>query len=301
MAKRKNKRKKTSSGGGLLARLALPEGLMSLPPAGRWLGPATWTGFAIALVVGWIVGVPRLEHSVAASARSDVATVEFIDLPVWVEGDLLAMLETTAVAHVSGDPLDRSDLARVREALLDTAWFDDIRQVRRTRADRLVVDAAFVRPFAVIRDETGDHLVDRTGTLLPMSYPVNADDAARASVRRFVITGVHFDRPARPGRSWEGDDVTASLRLLRLIDTRPWFSQVAALDAGRYLADGTLVIVTDIGARITWGSAPGEEPPGEVPSEGKIAYLDTAWEQFERIDRGHDGELYFLHKGYIAR
>lgn len=305
MAKRTSKRKSKSksrkkSSGGFLSRFTLPEAITNFG-ARRWLSPAAWTGGAIALVVGWIIGIPRLENAVAAGAWPPAVAIEFADLPVWVEGDLLAMLETTAAEHVSGDPLSQGDLTRVRDALLNTAWFERVDQVRRVQVDVISIEATFVRPFAVIRDAAGDHLVDRTGTLLPMSYPAVTDEEARASVRRFVITGVHFNRPQQPGRPWEGADVTAALRLLRLIDTRPWFSQVSTIDASRYLADETLVIETDIGARITWGSAPGEEPPGEVPSEGKIAYLDAAHEQFERIDRGHQGELYFLHKGYIAR
>ena len=138
-----------------------------------------------------------------------------------------------------------------RVALLATGWFDDVIQVRRVNAGVIEVTTTFVHPAAVIRDADGDHLVDAAGRLLPRSYPHGG------AIHPLVITGVHYDRPQRPGAAWEGADLTAALRLLRLVDSRDWRAQIAEIDATRYLAEETLVIRTDRGARIIWGSAPG--------------------------------------------
>ena len=155
-------------------------------------------------------------------------------------------------------------------------------------------NATFVTPAAVVRDGEGDHLVDPSGRLLPRTFPHGGAE------HQLVITNVRFPRPQRPGSQWEGADVTAALRLLRLIDGKPWRQQIAAIDTSRYLAEEVLVIRTDLGASIIWGSAPGEESGLEVAADGKLAYLDKAFEEFNRIDTGYDGELRFYEQGYFA-
>ena len=286
MARRSPKKKPKSRGG--KRRLAA-----ALDAVGAWPWPtirrasiaAAWLA-GIALLAGaWIIGVPRLENTVADIAWRQDVTVEFENLPKWVNGDLLAMLELTARGQLSGDPLAPHELAAVRYALLETGWFESVRQVRRTRADRISVTATFARPFAVIRDRQGDHLVDPTGRLLPRSY-------GRGQAEQFVvIDGVHFDRPQRPGVQWEGADVTAALRLLRLIDTRSWAHQVSAIDAGDFLSRESLTLVTEHGTNIIWGSAPGAEAPGEATAERKLTYLDYQAEHMGHINRGYDGDL----------
>lgn len=255
---------------------------------------AAWSLAAVGVAAAWIVGVPKLEARAAEAAWVEDVTIEFANLPVWVNGDLLAMLDLTTRHQIGGDPFRRGDLTAARTALLNTGWFDAVHQVRRRRADEVVVEATFVTPAAVVRDDEGDHLVDPSGRLLPRTFPHGGAE------RQLVITNAHFPRPERPGLPWNGADVTAALRLLRVLDGKPWRGQVAAIDASRYLAEEVLVIRTEIGARIVWGSAPGEESGLEVPANGKLAYLDKAFEEFNRIDTGYDGELRFYEQGYFA-
>jgi len=220
--------------------------------------------------------------------------VVFEGRPAWVQGDLLALLDLTARENLGDDPLRQDDLVRARAALLDTGWFDAIDQVRRVRADLVTITASFVRPAAVVRDADGDHLVDAHGKLLPRTFPPGGAAA------QLVITGAHFTRPQRPGVQWDGADVSAALRLLRLLEGKPWRSQIASVDVSRYLEEGELVLVTDIGAQIIWGSAPGDETALEVTADTKLAYLAKAYEDFDRIDTGHRGVLRFRARGYFA-
>jgi len=293
-SKKKNTKKKKKSkgaGAGWLASIAESD-LFSL---GRpWAVAVAWIVFGAGVAVAWTLGVPELRASVSAAHTTQRMQVEFIALPPWVNGDLLAMLDLTARGALDVDPMRRDSLVDVRNALLSTGWFESIEQVRRVRAELVEIEATFVRPAAVIRDEEGDHLVDPGGALLPRTFP---HDGAK---KQLVIDGVHFARPQRPGVQWGGADVTAALRLLRLLDARPWRHQVAAIDAGRYMTEETLIIVTDRGARIIWGSAPGDESALEVTAESKLAYLDAAYREFNRIDTGHTGELHFYERGYFA-
>jgi len=246
---------------------------------------AAWFAGLVLLVLAWVMGVPRLKAAVAEIGWRGDHSVEFADAPKWVNGDLLAMLELTALRQLSGDPLNQSELVAVRNALLSTGWFDSIEQVRRVHCDFLRVRATFAKPFSVIRDGEGDHLTDPTGRLLPRTY-------AHGEAGRFVvILGAHFDRPQRPGVQWDGADVTAALRLLRLIEAKPWRGQVDAVDAGVYLAQETLTLVTDRGTRIIWGSAPGEEAPGEATAARKLSYLDYQSEHMGHIDGGYEGQI----------
>jgi hypothetical protein len=253
------------------------------------------------MVVGWIRGVPWLEQHVTAAAEPDALQIEFVDLPAWVDGDLLAKLELDVLRNIAADPLDQAGLVVARQALLNSGWFESVAQVRRVRNDLIQVRGTFVRPFAVIRDEDGDHLVDLHGRLLPLTYPREQSDASgRPTVRHFVISGVHFERPLRAGMQWEGEDVTAALRLLRLIEDKPGLEQIDAIDTSRFFREGALLIRTDAGATMIWGSAPGDEAPGEITAARKISYLDEAYREYDRIDLGYAGEWEFLEKGLFV-
>jgi hypothetical protein len=195
------------------------------------------------------------------------------------------LLRTAHLQLETGDPLKRDELVAVRDALMETGWFDTIEQVRRTAEDRIDVQGQFVRPYAIIRDEDGDHLVDQTGKLLPLT-------CRHGEAKKFtVISGAYFPRPARPGMVWEGEDIVAGIRLLGLIDRREWRHQVREVDVSKFLKDQPLRLVTDRGCAIVWGGAPGKEPPLEILADAKLARLDFFYRRHKRIDGYHSGEL----------
>jgi hypothetical protein len=292
MAKRKSKSKSKSKSrkkASTRERIPLGERLAEVD----WLRvrrvshALVWVLGVAALVAAAVFGGPRLEAVAAARTTVNPTTIEirFLNPPAWMNGDLEAMLDHTARQHLTGDPFARLDLVAARQSLIDTGWFEEVRQVRRRRADLVEVEASFVRPFAIVRDADGDHLVDPTGRLLPRSYPAGGKPSFIA------ISGVRFDRPSRAGLQWEGADVTAALRLLRLIHDRPWLGQVASIDTARFLGDQTLILVTDRGCRIIWGREPGAESVSEVPAARKLQYLDYHYQEHRHIDRGFAHEL----------
>jgi hypothetical protein len=266
----------------------VPE-LSSLPRlrigvGGRNLRIASWGVGVAAVVLGSWLGVPRLRAAVSEAQWADSVAIEFADAPVWVEDDLRDKLILTARAQLSGDPLAGDELMLVHRALLNEGWFESIEQVRRVAADRVRVEATWVKPFALVRDDEGDHLIDPYGTLLPRTFP--HDGAAAAWI---VITGPRYDRPQRPGAQWDGADIAAALRLLRLIDQQPWLGMVRSIDVSKYVPDGDLEMITDRGSRILWGSAPGDEEAGEAAPKRKLMYLQYQAEHYDHIDGGHAG------------
>jgi hypothetical protein len=263
-------------------------------PIGRNIMVAAgWVILIGAIAGAWFFGVPKLQEAAADRLVSDHIELTFRDPPAWVNEDLLASLQRNALRDVIGDPFLQSDLEHIQFTLTESGWFDEIKQVRRLSATHVEVDARFSRPFAVVRDGVGDHLIDPVGTLLPHVYETGG---ARGFT---VITGAAFDRPPRPGRQWDGSDITAALRVLRLIDRKPWRDQVAAIDVRDYAAVESIVLVTNHGSRIVWGSAPGEEPPGEASAERKISYLDHHVEQMGRIDFGRP-EVSITSPNYVS-
>lgn len=289
MAKRKSKGKRRKSSDGLLSRLA------PLSPT-RWHWPTmfrtgvafTWLGATAAIIVGWIYGVPRLEARVAQQAvvnADRVVDVHFIGAPSWVSGELESMLAMTARAQLSPDPFARHDLVRARDALLETGCFESVQQVRRANEQLVEVQATFLEPYALVEHDGRGWLIDRHGRLLPPSY------RAGAQAHFITIRGVRYSTPAEPAAYWEGTDVTAALRLIRLLETRPWSGQVDAVNMNGFMNGEPIRLVTNRGTELIWDSPPGDEQAGEVTAEEKIRRLQYLFDQFGHIDAGYDAQL----------
>jgi hypothetical protein len=271
--------------------------LASRISASTWRGSLTglaWVAGVGVVITAWALGVPRLQASASRQRFAYQVHVRFIDPPRWFNGDLAAHLIQTAEMNLGGDPMLRDDLVACRETLLQTGWFESIRQVRRVAPNQVEIDAQFVRPYTVVRDNDGDHLVDGVGRLLPLKYEHGAK-------RTFIaITGVHFSRP-QVDEVWEGVDVIAALRVLELIDQQPWRSQVKEIDVTGYLGGAPIRLKTDRNSTLVWGGAPGEEPGLEVLAEDKLKRLNRMFAQYGHIDMGEHGrEVDLTDQRYVA-
>lgn len=249
---------------------------------GRGLVISGWLLLATALVLGLFMGVPAMRRAAAAAAPPTDVRVAFLAPPAWMVGDLALHLEELAAGEIIGNALDREDLLAARAALLESGWFTDILQVRRVSPELVEIDAQFVEPYAAVRDFDGDHLVDPSGRLLPHSTPVGQ------APQFIAVEGAYYQRPEAIGMQWEGADITAALRLVQLVNGYEWHSQVAAIDVSNYMQTGQLAIITDRGSRLTWGSAPGDEPAHEASTEIKVEYLGYPFATYGHIDGGYD-------------
>ncbi|MFW5652478.1 MAG: hypothetical protein ACOC0P_00390 [Planctomycetota bacterium] len=145
--------------------------------------------------------------------------------------------------------------------------------------DQIVIRGAWRQPFALIRWNKRDHLVDANGILLPMTYAVGSVDELP------VLVGVEQPAPARAGRKWKGQQVDDGLGLLRYLAELPggeryWLRDIAEVDVsnvdGRRSLLPRLAIVGRGGYTIHWGRPVGKEQGIEQPAAAKVGMLDRS-------------------------
>ena len=249
--------------------------------AGAWA--TTLIGSALALGMG----VPALRRQAMSNRIDGPLQVVFTDRPDWMtDAELAPMAEEATKPLTSGSPMDRAGLDQVRNSLLATGWFDDVRQVRRSGSAEVTVEADWSVPFAVIREDGYDHLIDIHGRLLPRCY--RPGTAPRGFLR---IEGAQRGRPKAYGTRWPGEDVASALAVARMIEDRPWRSQVAWIDLTETARDGCIRLKTSRDVTLRWGRAPGKEGSAEVPARQKLEYLGWLFDHHGRIDAGSEQQI----------
>jgi hypothetical protein len=255
---------------------SLSERWTSLRPL---LAGAGWTAAIAAMALALGMGVPALRAEACRTVTGEPLTVLFENRPPWMTDAEISPLADLVAEKLNGSAMDRSGLASAKDALASTGWFEEIRQVRRTGGNEVIVEGDWTVPFAVVREAGYDHLVDLHGRLLPRCYRVGS--APRSLIR---IENARHPRPSTYGTRWEGEDLSAGMAVARLIDQRPWRSQVAWIDLGGMAEDGCVRMKTARGCTLTWGRLPGREGAAEVPARQKLDYLGWLHEHYGRID-----------------
>lgn len=231
-------------------------------------------------------GVPKLRERLDARvmAVGGAATVAYVAAPAWFDGKRRAEVsERVAMAVGDGSVLDPNRLAKARAALLTTGWFHSIEQVRLADDGGFLVEATFVRPFAVVRHGEFDYLVDDEARLLPMQWTAGHRPATPHYV---AIVGTSAPNRGDYGSVWPGADVAAGIELARLLQPKPWFAEVAAIDLSQYQSERTLSLITRHNGRLMWGRAPTDRSVAEVTPDAKLRTLDYLYATERRIDSG---------------
>jgi len=241
-------------------------------------------GALLSALLFW--GVPKLRERLDARvmAVGGTATVGYVAAPAWFDGKRRAEVsERVAMAVGDGSVLDPNRLAKARAALLTTGWFHSIEQVRLADDGGFLVEATFVRPFAVVRHGEFDYLVDDEARLLPMQWTAGHRPATPHYV---AIVGTSAPNRGDYGSVWPGADVAAGIELARLLQPKPWFAEVAAIDLSQYQSERTLSLITRHNGRLIWGRAPTDRSVAEVTPDAKLRTLDYLYATERRIDSG---------------
>ena len=263
----------------------------------RWATTERWiaAGTLLAVIAAALALVPAMRGSLQPTEA--VREVRFHGAPTWAGDSLLRHLAETAMQADRDDVqcADRGTLCNVLEAMEETGWFASVHQVSRAGDGALIIQATFLAPTAIVQDRYGDAIVDAQGRLLP--------EGCRLDPEAHIITLVHprRHRPVRARRIWESDDVHAGLHLLEVIGPKDWVGQITSIDLARFSRNGELVLVTDRGSRIIWGSEPGSETPLEALSSRKIVRLDHLFRNSGRVDQHHTGEIDLTDASVVVR
>lgn len=228
----------------------------------RWL---TIIGIA-AFAAGARWGLGRMEQTVRQMpASSPQPRLQLADLPDWAtkEGWTPRLASAVSLEKTDGwldDQLTENVAARFRRS----GWVKDVRWVRKYADGSVRVSCEFRRPVGMVQTHEGFVPVDIEGYRLPEVYD-------RLSPGWIMVTGV-ASQPPPPGQRWDDGDVRAGVRLTALILDQPWANRITAIDVSNYRGRRDpgrhhIVLATQQGTRIRWGSAPGEEIEEPTPAE----------------------------------
>lgn len=202
-------------------------------------------------------------------------------VPRVVQDSLVQLVE----ANVSMNPFDTASLERGRRLLMSTGWFESVDRVVRRAGGTIDIDATWRVPVALVRKNNRDYLIGSDAA------PIRIPDGFKPMPGLYVIQNPLLEPPAEAGKlaygtPWSGGDVQAALNLLLLLKDSPAQQQITGIDLSEYLTkeEPKLLIVTDRGTKIVWGSAIGELAPGQVPIERRLARLEQQLRGFGRID-----------------
>ncbi len=237
------------------------------------------------------VMIPKLRGYLEARSFVDDTQirVSFTSSPAWFDQTCVREL-TSLVANAVGDgsALDKTRLTTARQALAESGWFRSVDQVRLDSKGGFIVDATFRTPYAVVRQNGREYLVDDEGCVLPREW---TQGQRPGNVHWTAIINVAAEVPGPRGKAWKGTDIAAGLALLRAIREHvpvgtAWEVLVDAIDVSRVDAAKELRIITARGGTVIWGRTPGDNSPAEIPTARKLAMLDTMYARSQAIDLG---------------
>lgn len=240
-----------------------------------------------------VLGVPYVMRDtngrlIRAEQSVRVAWPESASGGTWMPADMrdsILLLVSEELA-ASRDVISRQSLSRVGEALVETGWFVGTPTVARERGGVVSVTGVWRTPAAVVRHQGRDRLISWSGELLPVEYAIGESPL-------IAIIGVTQPPPRDTegrldhGRRWESDSLKAALDLLRLLTGQPYSGQVGAIDvSGLGGGDNRIVIVTDKGSRVVFGTRPGVNAVdrGEVTVPRRLENLAELFRMTGRID-----------------
>lgn len=257
-------------------------------PAARWIKLSLV--LAIPLAIGW--SLSRMERRVHAFTSYDrPLMLKWVELPAWLRlpenRHVLDSLARAIDLQSSDRMLDRTLAERLGKALADPriGWVKSVDRVRIDPSGEVTVKCHYRMPAAWVQYRKVGYLVDAEGVRLPGRYDI--EDCR--STAMLVIEGV-ASGPPEIGSPWPGNDLASAMKLVSLLDGRPFRHQVTSVYVNNYRGRRDrsrphIELGTDMpGSRIWWGRPPGEDVGTEISAEQKLMLLETLYRQSGRID-----------------
>jgi len=234
---------------------------------------------ATAAAVTWAMGSMRRFVLTRPAFAGSSARIVIADRPEWMSDWLADQIHCELLDGASGTDwtFDSRLARRVHDAAARCPWVRRLHEVRIERgpanqadslcaAGRIVVRADWRRPVAMGMGRNTDQYIDAQGFALP-AHQVRPDKPLMR------IIGLAARAP-RTGERWNGADVTAGLRMIRLLQTRPYADQITAVDVSNInlrqnLNDPAIRLVAVTGREMTeirFGDLPADGAPPVGPS-----------------------------------
>ncbi len=261
--------------------------------------------FKSPVLISWVLAIGGLITLTAMSVPKLRATrisaadirVSFNTPPVWLDDSLLIELQDVARAHLAQTTVGRDGLINTANAMLNTGWFTEVKQVQWITDQHASVEATFLVPYAKVKDSGGEVYIDFQGRRLPTrnGIIVNTD------YYFITLENPMHNRPQYAGSHWNGNDVHAGLKVLHTIYKEEWATQIVSIDLGGWKESQSLLFNTDTPSRFIWGSAPDEERKLEALCDEKITRLSWLHANFGRIDKGISAEFDLTNTSEVTR
>lgn len=240
---------------------------------------------ALTLWLTWSYTEGRLVDYVGQRAAAKVSpqSVELDGAPGWMSRMLRRDLQELVSRQMVDDPLNPVGLDHAAAALEANPWIAAVHAVRREPDGRVIVEADYREPMALVESRNGYLLIDTEGVRLQGLYLAHQVK----EVGLPVIVGVSGQAP-QPGRKWSDASVLSTLSLVRMLRHEPYADQIAAFDAGHRDSRGRLRLVmhTHTGGLVRWGLPPGDEQAIEPEAAIKKRWLQSVYRQRGKIDAG---------------
>lgn len=216
-----------------------------------------WAVLLVGVGLGVVAGFDAMERYVLAQ-RGGIAPVryqvELVDLPKWLPPTLNRLI----LSQVTPEGLafeDETLCETVHRLAEQCPWIGEVAEVRRVRLGvkrgAVRVHAHYRRPIARIRYQQRTHYVDADGVVLPYEQVPKWATRVDGHVRYFVYPDavpaglvpmpIHFilidgvaTCPPVQGEPWQADDLRAGLRLVRLVQGKPYASQITVVDVRNF-------------------------------------------------------------------
>jgi hypothetical protein len=262
--------------------------------------------------------VRKLHDEARDFARRDQATYDRVRNILDNE-----VLQQIADLYTGADTIDGK--AVNRQSVGFNAWIKKIIKVDRNIAkdkshQTIEIFVEWRKPAAWVRVPAQDTmvtgggggdmlcLIDADGVRLPGDYQLS--DRSKSNL--LVLTGIDLptidgkSKVPLPGERWTagtsdqlGDDFLAGMKLLKLLETQPFASQIDAVDMSNFSGKKdprapwivlNTIWQTEAGAPrvVQWGRPVGEEKYYEVQATAKVRALNDIYLRYNRIDAGRD-------------
>lgn len=236
---------------------------------GQWLTLAT----LVACVIGIRFTLGQMEKTVQAlPAANPEPRIKIENVPEWmIREGWVQRLVPLAKLEPSDTWNDSKLLENIANRFSCSGWVREVQWARKSSDGTIVIACDFRRPIGMVQSKEGFIAVDADCYRLPELY-------SKMTPGWIAITGVRSSPPP-VGKPWNSKDLRAGVRLVSLFFDKTLGSQISTIDVSNYggqeLGKHRIVMHTQKGMTIRWGSAPGEEiyEPTAAEKITNIEYL----------------------------